>query len=134
MKMRSFLAILAFLVTVPAFAYDSGLADRLAEFYQPFEGKACAKSLQMIPPADFVKAMRAETKPFVLDVRTEAETGLIGVTATDSLTLPMARVFSKETLEQLPTDRKIVVVCKGGHRATAVAMGCGRSASASFMC
>lgn len=62
-------------------------------------------------------------KPFVLDVRTEQESAIYGITLADSVSVPMKEVFTKETLDQLPTDRKIVVVCKGGHRATAVAMG-----------
>ena len=123
MRTRFAFAILGMLLAMPAFAYDAALAERFAQFYEPFAGKGCAKSLQMIKPEAFVAAMQSEGKPFVLDVRTENETGLIGITAADSLAMPMQQVFSKETLDKLPKDRKIVVVCKGGHRATAVAMG-----------
>ena len=77
----------------------------------------------MISPADFVKAVKAEKKPFVLDVRTEQESTIYGITLADSMSAPMKQVFTKKTLDQLPTDRKIVVACKGGHRATAIAMG-----------
>ena len=123
MKKRIVLVILGLLVASPALSYDAALAERFAQFYEPFAGKACAKSLQMMKPEVFVAAMQSEHKPLVLDVRTEKETALIGITAADSLAMPMARVFTKETLDRLPTDRKIVVLCKAGHRATAVAMG-----------
>ena len=123
MKMRIAIALLGLLYAMPTFAYDTALAERFTQFYEPFAGKTCAKALQMIKPDDFVKAMKAERKPFVLDVRTEQETAIYGITAADSLSVPMKQVFTKETLDQLPTDRKIVVTCKGGHRATAVAMG-----------
>jgi len=123
MKMRIFVTILGLLYAMPTFAYDTVLAERFAQFYEPFAGKTCAKSLQMIKSEDFVQAVRGERKPFVLDVRTEQESTIYGITLADSVSVPMKEVFTKETLDQLPTDRKIVVVCKGGHRATAVAMG-----------
>jgi rhodanese-related sulfurtransferase len=123
MRTRFAFIVLGLLVAMPVLAYDAELAQRFAQFYQPFGGKTCAKSLQMIKPEDFVKEMSSETAPFVLDVRTEKEAALLGITAEDSLTVPMQQVFLEETLHKLPQDRKIVVVCKGGHRATAVAMG-----------
>ena len=123
MKMRLIIAMLGLLFAIPTFAYDSALAERFAQFYQPFAGKACAKSLQMIKPEDFVKAVKAEDKPLVLDVRTEQESAIYGITLADSMAMPMRNVFTRETLDQLPTDRKIIVLCKSGHRATAVAMG-----------
>lgn len=123
MKMRIAVALLGLLYVMPTVAYDTALVERFAQFYEPFEGKTCAKSLQMIKPADFVKALKEDKKPFALDVRTEQESAIYGITLADSLSMPMSQVFTKETLDKLPTDRKIVVICKGGHRATAVAMG-----------
>jgi len=84
---------------------------------------ASSLTVKNIPYSDFVKAVKADTKPFVLDVRTEQEAAIYGITLADSVSMPMKRVFTKDTLDQIPTDRKIVVVCKGGHRATAIAMG-----------
>ena len=120
--------ILALLITLilsssAVFAYDADLARRFEQFYSPFDGKTCAKALQQIPAPDFIKAIKAGEKLFVLDVRTLGETGLYGITLKDSLAVPMGKVFTKETLDQIPTDGKVVVICKGGHRAMAVAMG-----------
>ena len=105
------------------FAYDADLAGRLEQFYRPFDGKTCAKALQQMPAPTFIKAVKAGDNLFVLDVRTSAETGLYGITLKDSLAVPMGKVFAKETLDQIPTDGKVVVICKGGTRAMAVAMG-----------
>ena len=106
-----------------AFAYDADLAGHFEQFYRPFDGKTCAKALQQIPAAGFVKSVKAGEKLFVLDVRTPGETGIYGIALEDSLAVPMGKVFKKEILDQIPTDRKVVVICKGGTRAMAVAMG-----------
>lgn len=102
MKMRIFVTILGLLYAMPTFAYDTVLAERFAQFYEPFAGKTCAKSLQMIKSEDFVQAVRGEKKPFVLDVRTEQESAIYGITLADSVSVPMKEVFTKETLDQLP--------------------------------
>ena len=123
--MKRILSVLITLIlsTSAVFAYDAELASRFEQFYRPFDGKACAKALQQISPPDFIKAHKAGSKLFVLDVRTPGETGLYGITLKDSLAVPMGKVFTKEILDQIPTDGKVVVICKGGTRAMAVAMG-----------
>ena len=106
-----------------AFGFDAEKAKSLEQFYQPFEGKGTAKQLQNIKAPDFVKAIKAGEKLFVLDVRTWAESGTYGVTLPESMAVEMSEVFTPETLDKIPTDRKVVVVCKSGYRATAMAMG-----------
>jgi rhodanese-related sulfurtransferase len=120
--------ILALLVTLilsssAVFAYDADLAGRFEEFYRPFDGKGCAKALQQIPAPAFIKATQAGERILVLDVRTPGEVGIYGMNLENSLAVPMSKVFAKETLDQIPTDGKVVVVCKSGARAMAVAMG-----------
>lgn len=123
MNRRVVLVLLGLLYALPVLGYDAVLAERFQQFYAPFAGKDCAKSLQMMPPEAFVKAVQGDRKPFVLDVRTEQEAALYGITLTDSLRRSMQEVFAPDTLARLPTDRPIVVVCKSGARATAIAMG-----------
>jgi rhodanese-related sulfurtransferase len=106
-----------------AFAYDADLARQFEQFYRTFDGKECAKLLQQMPPEDFLKAIKTGEKLFVLDVRTPGETGVLGITLEESLAVPMGKVFTAKTLDQIPTDRKVVVVCKGGYRAMTMAMG-----------
>jgi len=87
--------------------------------FKPFSEKATSKSLHMIKTADFVKAVRSG-KLFVLDVRTPAETGIYGVTIPGSVVIPMGQVFKAENLTRIPSDKKVVIVCKAGHRAMAI--------------
>jgi len=123
-KLFSFFTIcVCLLVAVPAFTYDAELAQRLEEFYQPFEGKGTAKQLHTVPAPQLLEAIRAGEKLFALDVRTKGERGIYGIALPDSLAVEMSQVFTAETLKQVPTDRKVIVVCKSGSRATAIAMG-----------
>ena len=123
MKKVLLFGLMAFLAAGSAFGYDAGLAQRLGEFYQPFQGASCAKQLQMIKPDAFIKELRAGKRMALIDVRTSGEAGIVGVTLPGTVRVPMARVFTPETLAAIPADGKVVVVCKSGHRATAVAMG-----------
>lgn len=114
---------LCLLVTGPAYGYDTELARRLEQFYEPFEGKGTAKQLHNILVPKFVEAVKAGENLFVLDVRAKGETDIYGITLPQSMAVEMSQVFNPETLEKIPTDRKVVVVCKSGYRATAIAMG-----------
>lgn len=75
----------------------------------------------MIKTPDFVKAVQTGQEMFVLDIRTPAETGMYGLTLPGSTAIPMNHVFKPGNLARIPTDQKVVVVCKGGHRAMATA-------------
>ena len=123
-KFISFITIcLCLLAAGPAFGYDTELAQRLEQFYQPFAGKGTAKQLQNILVPKFVEAVKAGENLFVLDVRVKGETGIYGITLPQSIAVEMSQVFNPETLEKIPTNRKVIVVCKSGYRATAISMG-----------
>lgn len=123
MKKIIFFIITCFLVAGSAFGYNAEKAKNLEQFYQPFDGKGTAKQLQNIKAPDFVKAIKAGEDLFVLDVRAKAESGIYGITLPESMAVEMSQVFTPETLGKIPADRKVVVVCKSGYRATAIAMG-----------
>ncbi len=103
-------------------AYNQGLASSYDQFFQPFTGGATAKSLQMMKIPDFVNALKKGEKITVLDIRTPAETGIFVMSVPQTLVVPMDQVFKPDNLARIPKDQKVVVVCKAGHRATAVAM------------
>ena len=105
----------------PVFAYDKGLAKSYEQYFTPFNGKATAKALQFIKMPDFVKAVLAGEKMYILDVRTPVESGMYGLTVPGSHAIPMNQVFKPEILARIPTDQKVVVACVAGHRAMAIA-------------
>jgi rhodanese-related sulfurtransferase len=53
---------------------------------------------------------------FLLDVRENYEREMCAI---ESIHIPMADVFAK--INELPSDKKIVVICRSGKRAEAVA-------------
>jgi rhodanese-related sulfurtransferase len=120
---RSILMLLLILLGLPtAQAYDQGLARNYEKFYAPFAGADTMKQLRMLPVEDFMKAVKGGEKLTVLDIRAPGETRVIGFNLPNTLTISMDQVFTPENLERIPTDRKVVVVCKGGHRATAIGL------------
>jgi len=102
-----------------AWAYDKIMAESYAEFFAPFSHKATGKSLHMMGNAAFIKHAKAG-ELFILDVRTPGETSILGFNIPETVAIPMDQVFKPENLARLPTDMKIVVVCKAGHRAMAI--------------
>ena len=104
-----------------AWSFDEGLARSYSQYFQPFDGKATSKALHFVKVPDFVNAIKSGEKLFVLDIRTPAETGIIAMGVSDKLAVPMNHVFTPAVLSKIPTDRKVVVVCKAGVRAMAIA-------------
>ena len=119
MKKIILMVVMFLIAASSAWAYDTMMAESYDQYFEPFSGKATSKSLHMIKTADFVKDVRAG-KLFVIDVRTPGETGIFGITVPESVALPMDQVFKAENLAKLPTNGKIVIVCKAGHRSMAI--------------
>jgi len=101
---------------------DLELAAGYQQFFSSFSAAGTMAALKMMPVDAFLCALKTEEPPLVLDVRTPGETGVIGFTFPGALAVPMDRVFTPEVLDKL-ADKKVVVVCQAGHRATAVALG-----------
>ena len=77
----------------------------------------------MIPTKAFIESLKKGDELFVVDVRTPGETGVYGLNLSNSIVIPMNEVFKPENLAKNPTTGKVVIVCKAGHRAMAVATG-----------
>ncbi len=121
--MKKFLifVIITLLMVGTAWSFDKGLAGSYEQYFEQFDGKATPKALHMIKTSGFVKAVLTGQKMFVLDIRTPAETGMYGLTLPRSTAIPMNEVFKPENLARIPTDQKVVIVCKAGHRAMSIA-------------
>jgi rhodanese-related sulfurtransferase len=101
-------------------AYDSGLAASYADLFAPVQGAKAGKALHLMSVNAFVEQVKQGKPVVALDVRTPAESGIFSVALPNSLRIPVNELFKAENLEQLPTDTRIVVLCKSGTRATAV--------------
>lgn len=105
-----------------AFAYDTAKAAEFDRFFSHMTHKACAAS-KLFVKADAVMKMVREEKPMLLlDLRTEGEASVITL-GSNALHIPVEYLFEKASLDKLPSDRPIILVCYSGSRATMAAMG-----------
>ena len=114
------IAVVAFAVSMPAAAYDAGMAASYARLFDKVDGAKAGKALHLLKVEDFVAKIKAREPLVGLDVRTPREADVFTVAIPGSLAIPLNELFRSENLDRLPTDRAIVVFCKSGTRATAV--------------
>lgn len=106
----------------PVMAYDEALAQTYQQLFSSFDEQQTAKSLHLMTPQMVVEALKKGEALVLLDVRTEREQSLVGVTQPGALHIPMNKVFTTEGLAQIPTDQKVVLTCQSGARCLAVTM------------
>ena len=73
--------------------------------------------LKSISPLDFVSKKEGGWTPFLLDVRSEREEGIVSLEATD---LRITHTSVPGRVSEIPSDRDIVVYCRTGGRSAAV--------------
>jgi len=103
----------------PAWAYDSALAESYAGLFSPAKGAPVGKKLHLLKPDKFIEAVKAKQPVVVVDVRTPAETYIMGSALPGTLNIPLNELFTKARLDTIPTDKKVVILCQSGTRATA---------------
>lgn len=103
----------------PAWSYDTTMAQSYAKLFAPVKGASAGKALHLMKPDAFVKSVIEKEPLVVLDVRTPAETGIYSATLPDTLNIPIDELFTEANLARIPTDKKVVVICLSGTRATA---------------
>jgi len=116
-------AIFVLSLTLSTQAYDANKAASLDAFYSHMTHKACANSKLFIKGVDVMKMLQQKKPLLLLDVRTDAEAAIVGLTGDNALHISLNRLFHKENLDKLPTDRPMIIVCHSGIRATMAAMG-----------
>ena len=103
-------------LTMNVFAYDEALAATLDKSFSKVTQKNIIKSKSKINAKDLFK-MISEKKQFViLDIRTKAETSILGLKTDNTLEIPLENLFKKKNLDRLPTKEPIVLVCHSGSR------------------
>ena len=113
------LATAALTLSNSLWAYDSALAESYANLFAPVQGAKAGKHLNLIKPEMFVNAVKAQKPIMVIDVRTPAEMNIVSSTLPGTLTIPINELFKEKNLRTIPVDRKVVILCKSGARATA---------------
>jgi rhodanese-related sulfurtransferase len=118
--LQSAVVAAALLASASASAYDHTLAGSYAELFGPVFGAKAGKALHLITPEALLADLKNGVEVVAIDVRTPAESGVFTMALPGSLSIPANEMFKEENLDRLPTDKKIIVVCMSGTRATAV--------------
>ena len=116
----STVAGLSLLLSSNVWSYDDEMAKSYDKLFSPCSESLVGKNLNLIKPEGLVGDLMSGKEILILDVRTTKETDLVKVAIPNSLAIPVDQVFKPENLDKLPTDKPIVVICKGGGRSIAV--------------
>jgi rhodanese-related sulfurtransferase len=108
------------LMTGPAWAYDEAKAKHYEGLFTPFADMGAPKSLARIPPDKLAEMIKAGEEVVLLDVRTPAERKILSLGNPNTLSMQMNEVFKPENLAQIPSDKKVVVICQKGLRSTMI--------------
>ena len=103
-------------------AYDTAKAVQFDAFYSHMTQQACAASTLFIPAEDVMKLLREGKPVALLDVRTDGEASVVAFSTPAAIHIPIERLFEKTSLERLPADRPIMIVCHSGTRAVMAAI------------
>ena len=120
---RTFITTIIAVVTItfsyPSWSYDAAIANGFNSMFAPVKGAAVGKHLHLIPPEKFVAKVNKNQPMMVVDVRTPAETSVLGITLTGSKSIPLAELFKPANLQSLPKNKPVIIVCQSGVVATA---------------
>lgn len=110
-------------LSLSAFAYDADKAKDYEKFYANFTQKACANSQLFMKADDVMALIRQGNGYLILDVRTNAEAGVVAVSDKNSMQIELEHLFEAQNLDKIPTDVKVIAVCHSGTRGTIAAIG-----------
>jgi len=120
--LKSFgLVVATLILSAPVAGYDREAAEGYAEMFKPVAGAKAGKNLHLMKVDKFVEAVRKDAKITTVDIRTPGETRFFTGNLPGHRLIPLAELFQHENLETLPTEGKIVLICKSGTRASAAA-------------
>lgn len=118
-RIETLLLLLATIFAAPAWSYDKALAESYAKLFAPVQGAAAGKALHLMAPDAFVEKVKTQAPLAVLDIRTPAEAAIYSITLPDAQVIPLDVLFTEASLERIPTDKPVVLVCASGTRAAA---------------
>ena len=103
-------------------AYDGAKAAEFDAFYSHMTQKACASSTLFVTAEEVMTLLREGKPVALLDVRTDGEAGVVALSAPAAVHIPIEHLFEKASLDRLPSDRPIMIVCHSGTRAVMAAV------------
>lgn len=98
--------------------FNHELAESYAAIFAPAAEGQSGKSLHCIQPESLLKWLSHGEAVTGLDIRTPGETAVFGLALPGSLQIPLNELFTPGFLDQVPRDRKVIVLCQSGVRAS----------------
>ena len=123
MKKTFILSALSLALSTTLFGYDVTKAQQYNAFYSQMTQKVCASSKLFISAQETMKMIQENKEYLLVDVRTDGEASVFGFTNIKALHLPIERLFTKENLDKIPTNKPVIMVCHSGTRGTMAAVG-----------
>ena len=112
--------IVGALITLSFFGFSNAIDWQLAHKYEKFFSQMTQENLAKSPcrvtPKQLFKIIK-KGDVVLLDVRTDAEAKIVGLTYKNSIHIPLDELFKEENLKKIPKDKKVIVVCHSGARA-----------------
>ncbi len=110
------------LLVSQALAYDLELAKRFDAMFSRMTPEVIKQRPCEIDSKRLFEMIKKKEDFVFLDIRTEDEMSITGITWKNTLRIPMHELFKEENLKKLPEAKKIVVVCHTGTRAAAATL------------
>ena len=123
MKKTLFVSSLSLALGTTLFGYDATKAEQYHSFYSKMTQKVCANSKLFLSAQETMKMIQENKEYLLIDVRTEGEASVFGFGGIQALHIPIEKLFAKENLNKIPTDKPVIMVCHSGTRGTMAAIG-----------
>ncbi len=105
-----------------SYGYDKEMAKKFDMMFSQLTAEMIAKRPCEVNAKQLFEMLKKKEDFVILDIRTPQEMEIVGVTLKNNLKVPMNDLFKEESLNKLPKDKKIVVICHTGTRAAAATM------------
>ncbi len=106
-------------LSTPVWSYDEAAAETYKSMFSHAKGAAVGKRIHLLPPEKFIDGVKGNKPMAVVDVRTPAEMGVMGMALPETLNIPLNELFEKANLDRIPTDKPVFVFCQSGIRSVA---------------
>ncbi|WP_461832068.1 rhodanese-like domain-containing protein [Aquifex sp.] len=119
--MRKYIAsaLLIFGLVGFSHAIDQHLVKVYDKMFSRLTQENLAKSPCRVTPKQVIEMIKNGEDIVLLDIRTDAEASIVGLTYKNSMHIPMDKLFKPENLKKIPRDKKVIVICHSGARAIA---------------
>jgi rhodanese-related sulfurtransferase len=120
--MRYLFSVITLLLgTASLHAFDTQKRAMFQNYYSQYTQETLAQSTLFADAEETMELLLKGEQLFFLDMRTEAEMGVVGLKLPNSAQIALDKLFLEENLKRLPSDGTVMLVCYSGTRAAMAA-------------